>query len=250
MFIHTGLIIRLLRHSSGFSVEAIVSETDKLDQNLRQSGFSVSSEGLMYLKKFAESLKNEQDQKRVVTPAEVGRLSELMNVIEQMVFAEAQTKRIYVLSEGRFNMANLVDKPWQMFAKDIFFRLPDLAAYDISEGFKCIVFSRATAAAFHLLRATEGTLREYYFQQVKRDRVQPLLWASIVQDLTRRKKKDESLLTRLDFIRSTYRNPTDHPDARFDLDQAQDLLGLCIDVINGMGTALPEAKLKFESEPT
>jgi hypothetical protein len=243
LYIHTGLIIRLLRHSTGFTVDDIVCESDRLSQNIKNAGFSVSSEGLFRLKQFTEDLKKEQNQQRLISAAEIKTLSNLMNVIEPMVFAEAQTKKIYVLTEGRFNMESLVNKPWLMFANDIFYRLPQLSSYDIAEGFKCIVFSRATAAAFHLLRATEGTLREYYLQQVKRDRVKQLLWANMVQDLSRKKKKNQSLLNRLDYIRNTYRNPTAHPDARYDIEQVQDLVGLCIDVINGMGSELSLPKI-------
>jgi hypothetical protein len=243
LFIHTGLIIRLLRHSSGFPVEGIISEAAKLAQNLTVSGFTVSSQGITNnLKLFIDDLKKERNTKRSLTEAEVTQLSTLMDVVEQMVYAEAMTKKIYVLTEGRFNMESLINNPGRMFAKDVFIRLPAMATYDIAEGFKCIVFSRATAAAFHILRATEGTLREFYCQLVKSDRVKPLLWGNMIQDLAQKEDKNQGLLDRLDFIRSTYRNPTSHPDARFDTEQAQDLLGLCIDVINAMGTALPQSK--------
>lgn len=243
LFIHIGLIIRLLRHAAGFALSSVVSETERLEENLGNANFNVSSEGLFKLKGFIEELNKDPNPKRAITANEVSRLGELMNIIEQMVFAEAQTKKIYILTETRFNLDNLVNKPWKMFAKENFFRLPSLASFDISEGFKCIVFSRATAAAFHLLRATEGTLRAYYLQLVKRNRVKSLNWGSMTQDLSVRKAKDQNLITRLDFIRSTYRNPTSHPDARYDIEQAQDLVGLCIDAINAMAASLPEAVL-------
>ena len=65
----------------------------------------------------------------------------------------------------------------------------------------------------------------------------------MIHHLRARRKPDESLLQRLDYIRDTYRNPTSHPEARYTIEQAQDLLGLCIDVMNTMAKALPRKKV-------
>lgn len=245
LFIHIGLLIRLLRHATSFSVATIVGQGETLAQNLKEADFAVSSAGLQNLNEFLDDLKSSDNQSRIIGTEEVTRLSNIMHIIEQMVYAEAKTKKIYVLSESRFSLDTLMNKPWQMFGKKVFARLPPIAIYDVMEGFMCIILSRATAAAFHLLRASEATLRAYYLQMVKRGRVKQLLWGNMVQHLRKRRNKDEKLLQRLDYIRINYRNPTSHPDARYDLEQAQDLLGLCIEVITAMGKSLPERKRLF-----
>jgi len=58
----------------------------------------------------------------------------------------------------------------------------------------------------------------------------------MLRQLVERKKKKlpDTLLESLDYIRKSYRNPTNHPEAVYSLDQAEDLLGLCIDVTNKM----------------
>ncbi len=245
LFIHIGLMIRLLRHAQDFSIRTITKEGETLGRQLETVNFAVSSEGLNELTAFLSQLKQEDKQDRKITAYEVKELSEFMSVVEKIVFAEAQTKKIYILTESRFNLDNLTNNPEQMFAKGAFSRLSRLTAYDVREGFMCIVLSRATAAAFHLLRATEGTLRDYYFNIVKRGRAKKPMWGNMIQHLRSRRKPDESLLQRLDYIRDTYRNPTSHPEARHTIEQAQDLLGLCIDVINVMAKALPEPKGLF-----
>ena len=245
LFIHIGLVVRLLRHAQGFKIGVIVEEGRKLETSLGEVDFAVSSAGLKKIKQFLDELKKEGNQERVVTSQELQTLSNIMGAVEEIIFAEAQTKKIYVLSEMRFSLDSLMNKPWQMFAKKTYFRLPNLATYDISEGFKCIVLSRATAAAFHLLRATEATLRAYYSQIVKRRRIQQLMWGNMLQHLRTRRKPDEKLLQRLDYIRDTYRNPTSHPEARYTIEQSQDLLGLCIDVMNSMAKSLPEPEIPF-----
>jgi len=42
----------------------------------------------------------------------------------------------------------------------------------------------------------------------------------------------------LDNIRRSFRNPTQHPDKIYDIQEVQDLFGLCIDAINRMITLL------------
>jgi hypothetical protein len=240
LFIYIGLIIRLLHHAQGFNIGIIIGEGEKLANNLIQADFAVSSAGLRDLKQFLDELKKEDAPDRIITSEELQRMSDIMLIVEKMVYAEAQTKKIYILTEPRFSLDSLINKPWQMFAKGVFICLPKIAAYDVSEAFMCIVLSRATATAFHILRATEATLREYYCQVVKRGRVKQTMWGNMVNHLRTRRKPDESLLQRLDYIRDTYRNPTSHPEARYTIEQAQDLLGLCIDVINAMSKTLPK----------
>ena len=107
---------------------------------------------------------------------------------------------------------------------------------DFSEAGKCLVCSRPTASAFHILRATEGELRQLYLHKVKRNRIpEPRNWGPITGSLKeRREKLPDELMALLDHIRKSYRNPTQHPEAEYTLDQAQDLFGLCSDAIARM----------------
>lgn len=120
-------------------------------------------------------------------------------------------------------------------APKVFNKLPEIAIKDFDEAGKCIAFERSTAAAFHLLRATESVLRNYYLSIVKRNRVSPLNWGPMLKSLRSRKKRpDDVLLDHLDGIRRNFRNPTQHPEKVYDINEAQDLLGICIDVVNRM----------------
>jgi hypothetical protein len=42
------------------------------------------------------------------------------------------------------------------------------------------------------------------------------------------------LCNQLDHIRVSFRNPTAHPEKIFEIDEAQDLLSICIDAANRM----------------
>jgi hypothetical protein len=81
-----------------------------------------------------------------------------------------------------------------------------------------------------MLRATEETLKRYYCDKIKRNRSN-LMWGPMITSMRARPKSfPAALLNHLDHIRAGFRNPTAHPDKVFDIDEAQDLLSLCIDV--------------------
>ena len=113
--------------------------------------------------------------------------------------------------------------------------------YDLTEATKCIAFERPTAAAFHILRATENVLREFYKTNIRTSRVKDLMWGSMIKDMQEghpTKKKNipnaDVLLNQLDYIRKQFRNPTQHPDKVYDIEEAQELWNLCGDVISRM----------------
>jgi hypothetical protein len=238
-FIHTGLVIRLLRHSKGFALQLVIDQAKKLENNLTRAGFIVSAEGLRDLRDFSRKLEAETDKNRILTDDEVSDLSEIMAVVEKMVYAEAQTKRVFVLSEGRYSLDCLLYHPEKMFKDGVFGRLPLIAQHDLEEGFRCLLLSRSTAAAFHILRATEAILRKYYLSKILRGREKVLMWGNMTKGLSAKRGKNVKLLERLEYIKNSYRNPTSHPEAEYSLEEAQDLLGVCIDVINAMGQDFP-----------
>ena len=59
---------------------------------------------------------------------------------------------------------------------------------------------------------------------------------AIVQDLRNKNKTKihTTLNNHLDNIRLSFRNPTQHPEAVYDIHEVQDLLAFCIDANNRM----------------
>jgi hypothetical protein len=150
--------------------------------------------------------------------------------------AELAGMEAFVISPKRIDVEKLLKDPGSLLAPDAFAALTENERLDISEAARCIAFERPTAAAFHLMRATEGVLRDFYSHFVKKNRCSPLLWYPMVAGLQkhRKAKKHEVILRNLDNIRLSFRNPTQHPDKTYDIHEAQDLWGLCVDAINRM----------------
>jgi hypothetical protein len=146
-----------------------------------------------------------------------------------------------VTSPKRWDVDKLLHDPESLFSPGVLESFGEHARVDFESACRCLAFECSTAAAFHLMRGTEAALRDYYCVIVKRGRLEPRKrqWGPMLERLEARSKPPPaSLMVALDNIRKHYRNPTQHPDAIYDNEQAQDLLGLCIPVIHQMASEM------------
>lgn len=164
----------------------------------------------------------------------------LFRTFENVLYAEATTKQLYVLPTRRFNSDILLSDPGKLLKPGAFAKLEDIAKGDLASAGRCILFGEATAASFHLLRATESVLTSYYFHHRRQKRLLKPMWGPMTDQLRTKKsnKPPKTLLDTLDMIRNSYRNPTQHPTATYEIDGAQDLMGVCLDAIGKMANEL------------
>jgi hypothetical protein len=179
------------------------------------------------------------EDSQLLTEQQAKTIRDSMDGLRNTLDAELRGLEAYTVTPKRYDTVVLLYNVEGIFAPSAFPKLPQLAQYDLAEAGKCIAFERPTAAAFHILRATEAVLRTFYRQLVKRG--SEVMWGPIVIDLRPRRaaREYQVLLDNLDNIRRSFRNPTQHPEATYDIHAVQDLLGLCIDAINRMARALP-----------
>ena len=233
--IEIGLWVRCLQAAKTLTLEDVRSGINIILSAFNKFQLNVSKSGSTELKTFMDNLSS-IDNKEILGSDRAKELSRLMQTVESIIFAEAEIKYYYVITDKRYNTNYLMDQPEKLFRDGVFKRLPQLSQYDFIEGFKCMTFEIPTAAAFHILRATEGVLKDCYFSNVKQNRVKKPMWGNMLKQLKERKRNrlPGALLGCLDNIRESYRNPTNHPEAVYNIDEAEDLLGLCIDVTNKM----------------
>lgn len=169
-------------------------------------------------------------------------LKNTLTQIRDTLDCEIEGMGAYSPTPKRLNIDHLLSNIDKLFFPDTFIHLPEISKFDFSEAGKCIFFERPTAGAFHILRGTEGVLRWYYHQMVKSQRISSNLWGPLVTDLRKKTltKKHETLNNNLDNIRESYRNPTQHPEATYDIHEVQDLWSICVEVVNRMVKTLRE----------
>lgn len=236
-YIIIGLYIRHLRHTKIISVADCIDTITELLKILEEAAFNVSIAGATDLRKLLKECKK-LEKKEMLPSGLINSLEKIMPIFEHLIFAEANTKSLFYVTEKKYNTRYLLKNPHKLFADKVFVKLPNLSIFDFKEGFRCIAFGMGTAAAFHILRATEGVLKELYLKKIKRKKLDKnhRMWGPMLDQLRKKKtnKLPKALIDNLDNIRKNYRNPTQHPDATYTIDSAQDLLGLCIDVVNKM----------------
>ncbi|MBE0683110.1 MAG: hypothetical protein IH589_14465 [Anaerolineales bacterium] len=168
------------------------------------------------------------------------KLRKFITEIRPTLEAEIKGFEAYVVMPKRLDIVKLVNDVPSLLSPNTFEKLPLIAKHDLEEAGKCIASERSTAAAFHLLRGTECVLKEFYCTMIKQKRSQ-LMWGPIVLDLRKRPKtkKYDVMINNLDNIRRSFRNPTQHLEKIYDIQEVQDLWGLCIEAINRMVKEMP-----------
>lgn len=243
-YIQIGLSLRILQNiSSNTSYEFVLSEMVDLKHLLQGANFEVALSALDSSKvdELEVILGSEQELKKKEVGGELrDKIKTVYDYIEFVVFAESDTKKIYEIPKRRFNSDYLLNSPSKLLAGNVFDKLDDIAKNDIKSACRCLLFGESTATAFHILRATEATLKSYYKVYRTENRLKTPMWGNMLEQLNAMdsNKPPEHLLVTLDIIRKVYRNPTQHPQATYEVDSAQDLFGVCLDVISKMGNEL------------
>jgi hypothetical protein len=209
-------------------------------ERLEEYDLVVTQRAAYDLEEFREKLASTPAD-HALSSGEAERLKEIMETLRPTLIAEAEGKVAFIASDKRIDVNKLLGNVAGLLAPDVHDAMSEVARYDFDEAGKCIAFERPTAAAFHLIRGTESVLRDYYCSTVKRSRVKNLMWGPMVEHLKKRKTgaPPAGLLNNLDNIRVHFRNPTAHPEKVYDIDEAQDLFGLCAEVVNRMVRAMP-----------
>jgi len=175
-----------------------------------------------------------QNPEDIVKDDVTTKISKIISDADKTLDAELMLKKTYTLTSKRIDVDKLIKTPCELLANDVWTRLSEQCKIDFTEACRCIAFSMPTASAFHIMRAVEEMVRQLYLTFVRQNRMSNPMWGPIVEKLRKKKppKPTNKTLDHLDMIRNTYRNPTQHPDKNFSIDEAQDLLYSSIVAIN------------------
>ncbi len=193
----------------------------------------VSAHAAHKLKEKMEEFEEKGDDD-ILTNEDVGELKEIMRELRPTIIPESSGIFIFITSEKIYSIDKLLKNVFSLMPKNTFSLMPEIAKIDFEEAGKCIAFDRATAGAFHILRGTEGVLRQFYCSIVKRGRIDPLLWGGMTKHIEKRRGAYKYAINQIDLIRRNYRNPTQHPEKIYDIDECQTLFGLCVHAVELM----------------
>lgn len=166
----------------------------------------------------------------------LARIIKIVEAADSALDAELQLKTVLSVTPKRFDIEMLLQFPGKLLGEGCWEQLPEIALIDFSEATRCIAMSLPTAAAFHLMRCVEEMVKTLYFDFIKQKRMDNPMWGPMIQKLKEKNqpKPPLELLDQLDIIRANFRNPTQHPEKVYDIDEAQDLLNSSIVAINAI----------------
>lgn len=234
-FILIGLAIRLLRNvKPGYPKSHITIHLTMLEKKLEDNNFAVSLAAINKSKEVAEKIFSTTGE--IIENPLARDFTDAIASLENTIFAEAKTKTIFVIEPRRYSSEYLLREPEKFFRDNEFDKLSELAKFNFRSACNCLLFAQSTAVAFHLFRATEEVLRQYHNLHKKPGRQKQLTWEIMTEELKKKRTKrpSDNLLYALDNIRESYKNPCLQADAIYDLNDAQNLFGLCVDVISQM----------------
>lgn len=245
-YIFFGTAIRYLQDvQGGYLVHTkggILENIDCFFKYLDEFELPVTKRAAFELEKFKKKLRKTKENHNL-TSNEAEDLQNIMSDLRKTIDAESQGRFAYIVSEKRVDVKKLLLDISALMPANMFKSLPVIAQNDFREGGRCIAFELPTAAAFHFLRGTEDVVRQLYFYFVKRKRIKNLTWGRMVNHLKDRKRKpSKEVLDHLINIKDNFRNPTDHPDKIYDIEEAQALFGLCVDIIYRMMKTMKTVK--------
>lgn len=176
----------------------------------------------------------EGEEADLISDVNLNRMNQLLDKTDAALDSELTLKMILSVTQKRFDTESLLNTPKSLLANSIWEKMSEQSRVDFMEGTKCIAMNLPTASAFHLMRSVEQSLKDLYFHFVKRNRLDKPMWAAMVRKLREKNnpKPASEVLDTLDIIRVNYRNPTQHPEKNYSIDEAQDLLNHSIVVIN------------------
>lgn len=235
-FIHFGGCLSFLKsvkngyfvHGSGY----ILNNIDRLLENIDELDLKVTKQILGSLKRFKEEIENTPEDYKI-SMQDSDKLFKIMDKLKIVIQAETSTHQTFFITDKRIDVNKLIYNIGSLMAPNIYNSLTNIIKYDFKESGKCIAFECATAAAFHVLRGIEGLLRILLKSLNPKVNINNINWGEIISELKNLNISElKIILDNLDNIRYNYRNPTNHPEKIYNIEEAQDLFNLCVGVVN------------------
>lgn len=176
---------------------------------------------------------------------------------ETVLSEELKTLSAYSASKkGIYSTSDLIEQAANTFPSSVLERLSKPVVQEVREAGRCLAFDVPTASGFHMLRATEGVLHEYYIAICKPEKKSRLdNWGAYITALykftkeetntdTEIQKQVKKVLALLQQIKDQDRNLIMHPEITLSANEAFVLFEITKGLIMALAEGLPLPKTK------
>lgn len=156
--------------------------------------------------------------------------------------AELQSLAAYLVTPtGIYSIPDLVDNADDVIPSGLKEKLPDIARQEIQQSGKCLAFGVATASGFHVLRATEAVMHDYYTKVCNQNQqCQPLSsWGAYISKFRQSSDSDTKRIGEvLQQVKDHDRNLIMHPEISLTEGEAHTLFEVAKGAIMAMAEKL------------
>lgn len=165
--------------------------------------------------------------------------------LEIVLNAELQTLATYhATQKGIYSTIDLIERAEKILPLPVLERINPEVIEEIRQSGKCLAFDCATASAFHIMRATEAVMHEYYIAVCKPSSKKRLgSWGEYIAELQKSTKPEiKEVVAMLQQIKDRHRNLIMHPEVVLTPDESFMLFEIAHGSIIAMADQIPKAK--------
>ena len=148
----------------------------------------------------------------------------------------------YVTQKGIYSTSDLISRAENTLPPSVLGKINEKVKNEIRESGRCLAFDTPTASGFHIMRATEGVIHQYYLAVCKPKPAPARLgsWGAYFSKLKKMNLPDvEEVLALLQQIKDLHRNLIMHPEIVLSFDEAYALFEIAKSAIIAMASRLP-----------
>jgi hypothetical protein len=186
---------------------------------------------------------------------DVRAIISMAKTFETVLAAELEALATYhVTQKGIYSTPDLVERADNTLPESAREKIPEHVAEELRQSGRCLAFDNATASAFHMMRATELVIHEYYLAVSKPKSKKKLdSWGAYIAKLRQCPDQDvQKVVAILQQIKDQDRNLIMHPEMVLSPDEAFTLFevgqGAIIAMANKLKRPRKRARQPIEAE--
>lgn len=168
---------------------------------------------------------------------------------ETVLSAELQTLATYhATQKGIYSTTDLIERAERVLPVSVLPKISPEIKEEIRQSGRCLAFDSGTSCAFHMMRAIEAVMHQYYIAVCKpKPKPTKMLdsWGAYIAEFQKSPKPEvKEVVAMLQQIKDQHRNLIMHPEIVLSPDEAFSLFEIAKGAITAMAAKLPIFKKK------
>jgi hypothetical protein len=156
----------------------------------------------------------------LIDQADVEEIKTAYSSFETHLGEELTRANVYAVDrKGIYETDALINRASEAIPSWLLVKLPQECKADLEHAGRCLAFELPTAAAFHIMRAVESAMWDYWIKLTKKSKPKNRNWGIALESLEG-SGGDAKIVAALTQLKDLHRNPVMHPDVTLDMDEA------------------------------